>query len=201
MKKFLLAVSLLSFAYAGQAVSAGDAAAGETKSAPCAGCHGPDGNSPAPMFPKIAGQGEAYIVKQLMEFKSGKRVDPTMVGMVAALSEQDMADLAAYYSKKSPRTGMADADQVELGAAIYRAGNAKSGVAACAACHGPSGGGNPQANFPQLAGQHADYTKAQLHKFANGERTNDAGSMMRAVAGKMSEAEIEAVAQFIQGLH
>lgn len=200
MKNILLIASLVSFAFAGSAFAAGDAASGKEKSATCAGCHGMDGNAAAPTFPKIAGQGEGYLYKQLMEFKSGKRANATMMAMVAALSEQDMADLAAFYASQTGKSGKAAEDQVELGQAIYRAGNEGSGVAACAACHGPTGAGNPQARFPKLSGQHADYTVAQLKLFAKGERANDAGSMMRVVAGKMSEAEMNAVAQYIQGL-
>jgi len=200
MKKVLLIASLFSFAFAGQAVVAGDAAAGKAKSAACAGCHGMDGNSPAPTFPKLAGQGEAYMVKQLQDFKSGKRTDATMNAMAAPLSDADMADIAAFYASQTGSTGTAAEDQVELGQTIYRAGNAASGVAACAACHGPTGVGNPQAKFPKLNGQHADYTAAQLNKFRKSERDNDAGSMMRGVAGKMTDAEIAAVSQYIQGL-
>jgi cytochrome c553 len=200
MKKVLLIASLFSFAFAGQAVIAGDAAAGKAKSAACAGCHGMDGNSAAPNFPKLAGQGEGYIVKQLQDFKAGKRTDATMNAMSAPLSDADMADIAAFYASQSGSTGTAAEDQVELGQAIYRAGNAASGVAACAACHGPTGSGNPQAKFPKLNGQHADYTAAQLNKFRKSERDNDAGSMMRGVASKMTDAEIAAVAQYIQGL-
>jgi len=200
MKKVLLITSLFSFALTGQAVIAGDAAAGKEKSASCAACHGMDGNSPAPNFPKLAGQGEGYIVKQLQDFKSGKRVDATMNAMAAPLSETDMADLAAYYASQTGSTGTAAEDQVELGQTIYRAGNATSGVAACAACHGPTGAGNPQARFPKVSGQHADYTVLQLNKFRKAERANDAGSMMRGVAAKMTDAEIAAVAQYIQGL-
>jgi len=200
MKKVLLIASLFSFAFVGQAAVAGDAAAGKTKAAACAGCHGMDGNSPAPNFPKLAGQGEAYMVKQLQDFKSGKRVDATMNAMAAPLSDTDMADIAAFYSSQTGTTGTAAEDQVELGQMIYRAGNAASGVAACVACHGPTGSGNPQAKFPKLSGQHADYTALQLNKFRKSERANDAGSMMRGVASKMSDAEIAAVAQYIQGL-
>ena len=200
MKKVLLITSLFSFALAGHAVIAGDAAAGKEKSASCAACHGTDGNSPAPNFPKLAGQGEGYIVKQLQDYKSGRRVNATMNAMAAPLSETDMADLAAYYASQTGSTGTAAEDQVELGQAIYRAGNATSGVAACAACHGPTGAGNPQARFPKVSGQHADYTALQLNMFRKAERANDAGSMMRGVAGKMTDAEIAAVAQYIQGL-
>lgn len=200
MKKVLLIASLFSFVLAAPVMAGGDAAAGKAKSAACAACHGMDGNSAAPNFPKLAGQAESYLSKQLADFKSGARVDPTMAGMVAALSEQDMADLSAFYAGQTGSTGTAAEDAVELGEAIFRAGNAATGVAACGACHGPTGAGNPQASFPKLSGQHADYTAAQLVKFAKGERANDAGSMMRVVAGKMSEAEMKAVAQYIQGL-
>lgn len=199
MKKVLLIASLLSLAFAAP-VFAGDAAAGKGKSAACAGCHGMDGNSAAPNFPKLAGQNAGYLLKQLKDFKSGARADATMAGMVAALSEEDMADLAAFFASQSGSKGAAAEDKVELGQSIYRAGNAASGVAACAACHGPTGTGNPQARFPQLTGQHAEYIASQLHKFRKAERANDAGSMMRVVAGKMSDAEIEAVAQYVQGL-
>ena len=201
MKNVLLIASMISFALAGSAaVAAGYATAGKAKSASCAGCHGMDGNSMAPNFPKIAGQNEGYLVKQLQEFKSGKRVDATMNAMAAPLSEQDMADLAAYFAGQTGTTGTAAEDKVELGETIYRAGNAASGVAACAACHGPTGAGNPQARFPKLSGQHADYTALQLNHFRKGNRANDAGSMMRGVAGKMTDEEIAAVAQYIQGL-
>lgn len=200
MKKILLIASLFSLAFAGQAVVAGDAAAGKAKSAACAGCHGMDGNSAAPNFPKIAGQSAGYIAKQLADFKSGKRVDATMAGMVAALSEQDMADLGAFYASQTGTVGKTSADQVELGEAIYRAGNAATGVSACAACHGPTGTGNPQAKFPALSGQHAAYTADQLKKFRKSDRANDAGQMMRVIARKMTDAEITAVSEYVQGL-
>jgi cytochrome c553 len=201
MTKMLPLIALMSLAAFGSTHAAGDAAAGKTKSATCAACHGPDGNSPTPAFPKIAGQHEGYLVKQLMEYKSGERVNATMNGMAAALSEQDMADLAAYYASQTPTIGTADPAQVELGETIYRYGNQVTGVAACSACHGPAGVGNPMANFPLLQGQHADYTALQLNHFRSGERANDAGAMMRGVAGKMTDEEISAVAQFIQGLN
>ncbi len=199
--KQLLITSIASLALLGAAHSAGDATAGKTKSAMCAACHGADGNSPVPNFPKLAGQHPDYITKQLKEFKGGERTDATMNGMAAALSEQDMADIAAFYATQTGTVGKAAADKVELGETLYRAGNTASGVAACAACHGPTGAGNPMAKFPSLNGQHADYTVAQLKNFRSGVRANDAGSMMRGVAGKMTDAEIEAVAQYIQGLN
>ncbi|WP_078118139.1 c-type cytochrome [Thiosocius teredinicola] len=201
MKKLLLMVSLASVAALGTAHAAGDAEAGKTKSATCMACHGTDGNSAAPNFPKIAGQHPDYIVKQLKEFKSGERKDATMNGMAAALSDQDMEDLAAFYSKQKATEGQAAEDKVAAGETVYRAGNSASGVSACAACHGPTGAGNPMAKFPSLSGQHADYTMKQLKDFRAGARANDAGSMMRNIAAKMTDAEIEAVAQYVQGLH
>ncbi len=197
----VLAVVVCLTGVSGVAVAGGDAAAGKTKSATCAGCHGPDGNSANPLWPKLAGQHEKYLVKQLKDFKEGRRNDPTMAPMAAPLEEQDMADLAAFFSSQTIKQGAADPELVELGEKIYRGGNMTSGVAACMACHGPSGKGNPQANFPALAGQHADYTVLQLKRFASGERANDAGKMMRSIASKMTEAEMKAVASYIQGLH
>jgi cytochrome c553 len=199
--KLLLIASIASFFLLTTAQAAGDAEAGKSKSAMCAACHGPDGNSPAPTFPKLAGQHAAYLAKQLAEYKSGERQNATMNGMAAALSEQDIADLAAFYSSQQVTLGKAAEDKVAAGEAVYRAGNAATGVSACTACHGPTGSGNPMANFPSLSGQHADYTVLQLKAFRAGERANDAGSMMRGVAKKMTDAEIEAVAQYIQGLH
>ena len=201
MKKVLLAVSMISCVLAVPALAEGDAATGKAKSAMCAACHGADGNSAAPNFPNLAGQHASYLLKQLQNFKSGKRKDPTMTAMVAPLSEQDMADLAAYFSTQTEKVGTTAEDKLEAGQSLYRAGDAATGVAACAACHGPTGSGNPQATFPRLSGQHATYVETQLKNFRSGVRANDAGSMMRGVASKMSDAEIAAVAQYVQGLH
>lgn len=200
MKKLMLIASLASFAAIGTVQAAGDAEAGKAKSVTCAACHGVDGNSVAPNFPKLAGQHANYLAKQLAEYKSGDRQNATMNGLAAALSEQDMADLAAYYASLKGSVGEAAEDKVELGETIYRAGNSASGVASCAACHGPTGIGNPMANFPSLSGQHATYTIEQLKYFRDGTRANDAGAMMRGVAKKMTDEEIEAVAEYIQGL-
>lgn len=199
--KYLLIASIASFFLLTTVHAAGDAEAGKSKSAMCAACHGPDGNSPAPTFPKLAGQHADYLAKQLAEYKSGERQNATMNGMAAALSEQDIADLAAFYASQKVTLGKAAEDKVAAGEAVYRAGNTATGVSACAACHSPTGSGNPMANFPSLSGQHADYTVLQLKAFRAGERANDAGSMMRGVAKKMTDAEIEAVSQYIQGLH
>ncbi|BAZ92771.1 cytochrome c subfamily [Thiohalobacter thiocyanaticus] len=182
------------------ALAAGDASAGKEKSSTCVACHGADGNSANPEWPKLAGQHPDYLVKQLKEFKAGERENQTMAPMAAPLSEQDMQDLAAYYAAQQIQYGEADPDLVELGEQIYRGGNKASGVSACMACHGPAGKGNPAANFPALAGQHATYTGIQLKAFRSGARANDYGSMMRNVAARMTDAEIKAVASYIQGL-
>lgn len=196
--KFLIAVFSLLAGIHSTAIAAGDAAAGEGKAAMCAACHMPDGNSVVPQFPKLAGQHEQYIVKQLQEFKAMKRKDDTMFGMSAALMDQDMADIGAYYAKqKLTGPAVADDSKVALGKEVYRGGNMATGVPACMGCHGPTGAGNPTAKYPQLAGQHVDYTLKQLKAFRDGARDNDAGKMMRNVVSRMSNEELEAVANYI----
>lgn len=181
----------------------GDVARGKAKSAPCQACHSTDGNSTNPIWPKLAGQNEAYLYKQLLEFRKGPeglRNQPIMLGMVSSLSDQDLADLAAYYASLSMTEGKAGAATVELGKKIYFGGNLATGVSACSACHGPAGMGNALAAFPRMAGQHANYLADQLHKFKSGERRTSSG-MMHDVVKNMSEEEIQAVSEFIEGLH
>jgi cytochrome c553 len=181
---------------------AGDAAAGKAKAATCAACHGPDGNSVNPEWPKIAGQHAAYTQAQLEAFKQGThRSNPLMAGIVAPLSEQDMQDLAAYYSSMPASGGNADAELVELGEKIYRGGNSATGVPACMSCHGPAGEGDPRARFPRLAGQHALYTRTQLESYRLGTRSTDPQRMMRDIALKLTPDEMAAVASYIGGLH
>lgn len=197
--KILAVVAAL--AMVSPAMAGGDAEAGKSKSASCAACHGPDGNSAAATFPKIAGQHADYAAKQLADFKSGVRVNALMAGTVAALSEQDMADLGAYYATEKAKIGKAKEETLEAGQAIYRGGIAETGTAACIACHSANGSGVPGSGFPQLRGQFADYTKAQLFAFRDGTRSNDANSMMRDIAKRMTDAEITAVAEYIEGLN
>lgn len=200
MNKWLVSVSIaLAMATAG-VQAAGDAAAGKTKSATCIACHGPDGNSANPEWPKLAGQHPKYITTQLQHFKAGTRKNDLMSPMAAPLNDQDIADLAAYFSAQQQSTGTAAADQVALGEKIFRAGNPDSNVAACMACHGPAGNGNAPANFPRISGQHATYTAKALKEFRSGVRANDPAKMMRNVAANMTDAEIAAVAQYVQGL-
>ncbi|MEJ2059836.1 MAG: c-type cytochrome [Gammaproteobacteria bacterium] len=179
----------------------GDAAAGKAKSTTCAACHGADGNSVSAQFPRLAGQNYDYLVKQLHDFKSGKRKNATMSAMAAPLSNTDIDDLAAYFSsQKVNGLKPGDKTKVAAGEAIYRGGDAASGVPACMACHGPDGMGNPAAHFPRLAGQHAEYIVTQLKAFHDGSRANDAGQMMRNIAVKMTDKQMDDVAQYIQGL-
>jgi cytochrome c553 len=185
----------------------GDAEKGkEIAAGTCAGCHNPDGNSIIPTNPVLAGQHAAYTFKQLMEFKEGddgepaKRPNPIMAPMVAALSPEDMRDIAAYYAQQTPQTGISNKkgdDLLELGEIIYRGGNLENEVPACASCHSPNGNGLPP-NYPRLAGQHADYTYAQLSAFDK-NRKND-NEVMRLVVSRMSAREKRAVAEFITSL-
>ncbi len=166
----------------------------------CSGCHGQDGNSVVSTNPKLAGLGYEYIDKQLTNFKSGDRKSAVMAGMVASLSPDDMKNLAAYFSEKQRAPGVAkDKDLALLGQKIYRGGVLGSGVPACASCHGPQGYGIP-VQFPALYGQHADYVYDQLNKFRMGERANDAAKMMRTIASTMTDEEMKAVSQYVQGL-
>lgn len=198
----VLTIGLVSTFLYNACYAAGDAEAGKAKSASCAACHGADGNSVNPEWPKLAGQHESYLVKQLAYFKDGERVNETMKGMASNLSEQDREDLAAYFSSQKATIGAADPTLVEFGQKIYRSGNSSSGVAPCMGCHGPNGAGNPAANYPALRGQNAQYIENQLRGFASGQRHNEnAKKMMQILASRMTEREIRAVASYIQGLH
>lgn len=202
MKKLISLVVLMAFVGStGSAVAASSVAAGKTKSAACAACHGVDGNSAAPNFPKIAGLDAQYIAKQLADFKSGARKDPLMVGMVAGLSRKDMDDLGAYFSSQKRSMGTTSASTTVLKKAerLYRGGDAKNGIAACMSCHGPAGAGIPP-RFPAVSGQHAVYTQKQLLDFKAGTRSND-GEVMTSIAFRLSEAEIKAVSEYMSGLH
>ncbi len=181
--------------------SAGDVSRGEELSASCVACHGADGNSSNPEWPKLAGQHASYTYRQLQAYKSGDRQNALMAGQVANLSDQDMKDLAAYYESLEIEIGVADPDLVELGAQIFRGGNPDSGVAACIACHGAAGEGMGAAGFPSLKGQHATYTAQQLQKYRSGERATDPNRMMRSIAERMTDDEIRAVSSYIEGLY
>lgn len=181
----------------------GSVEAGRTKSATCAACHGVDGNSVTPDWPMLAGQHASYIVRQLRAFKSGERTDVTMKPFADMLSEQDMLDLAAYFEAQKPTPKGADPSLVGLGQQIYRGGVPGRGVAACIACHGPDGTGNPLASYPRISAQHAAYTTKQLNAYRAGDRRSDVdlNQMMRNVAEQLFDDEIRALASYMQGLN
>lgn len=202
MNKLISLAALLAFVgVAGNALAAGNAAAGKAKSAMCAACHGVDGNSAAPNFPKLAGQDAGYIAKQLADFKSGARKDPIMSGMAAGLSSRDMDNLGAYFASQPRSIGVANlsADSRKLAETLYRGGNSKLGIPACMSCHGPAGAGIPP-RFPAVSGQHATYTAKQLSDFKAGNRHND-GNVMTPIAFLLSETEIKALSEYMAGLH
>ncbi|TFH75484.1 cytochrome c4 [Gammaproteobacteria bacterium LSUCC0112] len=184
------------------AQAAGDAAAGERKAAVCAACHGTDGNSAIGSNPKLAGQNERYLLKQMHDVKSGARPIAMMTGLLDNLSEQDLADIAAFYASKEMTVNGANPDLIETGERIYRAGVEELGVAACSACHSPTGSGVAQAGYPALGGQHAEYIVTQMKAFRAGTRNNDGDpAPMRIVAERLTDAEIEALANYVSGLH
>ena len=201
--KYQALISLFAlFAVAATTQAAGDAEAGKTKAQVCFSCHGVNGNSANPVWPKLAGQHASYITKQLADFKAGtERNDPLMMAQVMPLSPQDMDDLAAFFAKQKPSPGSAEEAKLALGKQIYQGGNKATGVSACMACHGPTGAGNPAAKYPMVSGQHAPYVVKTLKDFRSGARKNDPGKMMQNVAARMTDAEIEAVASYMQGLH
>jgi cytochrome c553 len=180
----------------------GSADAGKSKSVTCAACHGPAGISANPLWPNVAGQNAPYLLAQLKAFKDGSRENPLMTSQAMMLSDQDMADLAVYFeSLPGPAQAVADPDLISKGEALYRGGNVADEVAACIACHGPTGAGNPAARYPAIKGQHAAYTAKQLRDYASGERTSDGTTrIMREIAAKLSEDEIVALASYVQGL-
>ncbi len=210
MNKVIVSL-LLTLGISGLSHAAGDAAAGQGKVAVCGACHGADGNSPAPNFPKLAGQGERYLLKQLKDIKAGTAADAKpgvgrkvieMTGLLDPLSEQDLADIAAYFASQKMSVGAADPKLVERGAELFRGGKLEQGMPACTGCHAPDGSGNALAGFPHLGGQHATYVAKQLTDFREGNRSNDGDTLvMRSIAEKLSNKDIEAVSSFIQGLH
>jgi len=181
----------------------GDAAAGKALATTCAACHGQDGVSVMQGSPNLAGQNERYLATQLQLIQSGAREVPLMAGQLNQMSEADLENLAAYFASMPSTVGQAAGDEVTQGEQIYRAGVAAKGVAACTACHSPTGSGNSLAGFPRLGGQRPDYVVVQLTAYREGKRVTDEsyGGMMRGVAGGLTDGEIQAVASYIQGLH
>ncbi len=219
MNKLAFIFTVLTALVSTNIFASGNADSGQEKIKTCTGCHGPQGNAIVPIYPKLAGQSEGYLLKQLRDFKSGARKDGVMLGMVAPLSDADMANIAAYYAKQTVTKGMPinNADVFKLGQQIYRGGkkhNSESHeqVTACIACHGPKGEGVPSAGFPSLYSQNAAYTAKQLKAFRQESlnehtgatahvRDNDYESMMRRVAKDLNNQEIDAVSAYIAGMH
>lgn len=181
----------------------GDPAAGEALSATCVACHGQDGHAQIEGYPHLAGQNERYLFTQLELIQTQDRPVPLMQGMLDGMSKQDLRDLAAYYASLEARVGQAADERLDLGERIYRGGLAEKGVAACSACHSPTGSGNALAGFPRLSGQAVEYLVTQLTEFREGRRQTDDeyGGMMRDIAHGLTDTEIEAVANYVHGLH
>lgn len=207
MKRLVLVAALLAAPSAwaeGKAdpFTGGSAEAGAGKAAVCGACHGPGGNSSNPEWPKLAGQHSGYIFDQLQLLKSGERNAPVMMPQATNLSEQDMRDVAAYFAAQSATPGVASPDAVKLAQPLYRAGDAKRGLPACAACHGPQGHGNAAAKYPRIGGQHAKYAAASLRRLKGETGSKRAQTATMAdIAAKLSDAEIDALASYINGLH
>lgn len=183
------------------ALAQGSAEAGQGKIAVCVACHGQSGNdSLLPNVPKLGGQGERYLLKQMQEIKSGIRAAPLMTGMLNTLNDQDLADVAAYFADQPLAQGAVEEDKRALGEKLYRAGIASIEVAACSACHSPNGKGNASAGYPSLSGQDVNYTEVQLKAFRAGERTNDEANIMRDITARLSDKEIAALASYVAGL-
>jgi cytochrome c553 len=211
----VMALASLSLAHAANDMPAGVIAEGQKASAPCAACHNADGNSAVPTFPRLAGQHPRYIYKQLMDFKSGKRYNAIMAQQVANLTPQQMANLAVYFASKKSAVSPGDESYLAFGQKLYLGGKSSAGVIPCAGCHGPNGRGNPYAVFPKIGGQHPEYIKAQLQAFraaGRGDlgsvtrRNNDGAKpsepgMMQTVAARLSDQDIEYLANFLGGLH
>ncbi|EPR3585818.1 c-type cytochrome [Vibrio alginolyticus] len=205
MKKLALILSLLASC---SVWAQGNIEAGKAKSQTCVACHGADGNSAITTYPKLAGQHAKYLEKQLKELKLGMtsggkqgRYDPVMSGMAMPLSDEDIADLSAYYASLPVSENSTPEDAVAKGKTLYTAGDAERGLTACIACHGPRGNGTELSGFPKISGQHADYIKAQLEKFRDGDRGNDMNAMMRDIAKKMTDEDIEVLSKYVGGLH
>lgn len=181
----------------------GDALAGANKAATCIACHGEDGNSAIPDYPHIAGQNAKYLEQQMRQMRDGEREVPLMAGQLDSMSDQDLLDIATYYATQPAKVGQASLDNLKEGELIYRGGILSKQVAACSACHAPDGNGNSLAGFPRVAGQPTAYTVAQLKAYREQERDSDeyVGGMMRSIASRMTDSEMEAVANYMKGLY
>lgn len=199
----IAAMALMTF-FSASAVAAGDPEAGESKASVCAACHGMDGNSQVAQWPKIAGQHEGYIARQTRMVRDQQRDVAQMYPIVMNLSDQDIADISAWYATQTIKPGVADEALVEQGRALYHGGNPESGVPACMGCHGPTGNGIPGTGFPMLRGQHATYSADRLRRYRDGQTNGEDdphSKIMVGVAENLIDGEIEAVSSYIEGLH
>ena len=205
MTKSAIVVGLALGLLATGAFAAGDPAAGKLKAAVCSACHGADGNSVNAVWPKLAGQGTLYQMRQIMAIRSEHgRANPeaaTMVPMIANLSDQDLADISAFFATQLATVEAADPNLAEVGRHLYQAGDASRNIPSCMSCHGPGGRGNRLAAFPALGGQFAAYSAKQLRAYRDGSRTTDPAGMMREIASRLTDADIEAVSEYLSGLY
>ncbi|KFZ28079.1 cytochrome C [Pseudidiomarina atlantica] len=208
MKKLAMFVGLYLGLTGAVMAQTGDAEAGKEKSMVCAACHGPTGNSPSDMYPKLNGQHASYLMKQLHDYQlAGEtggeegRANAIMQGQAASLSDQDIADLSAYFAAQDPMQGSAPEDVVAAGQKLYMGGDEERGLTACVACHGPRGDGMGLAKFPDISGNHPAYIAQQLEMFRDGSRANDMNGMMRDVAAKLTDEDIEILSQYLAGLY
>ncbi len=201
MNRFwVLAAAICGTIISGAAVAAGNAQNGAAKAVVCQACHGANGNSANPQWPSLAGIGADYIAEQLQNFKDGKRNNPVMMPIAAALSPQDMQDLGAYFDSLA-NTGLeADPSYWQAGQKLYRGGDKAGGIPACMACHGPTGAGNEPAKFPALRGQHSEYLVKQLNDYASGARPPGPGGIMPVIAKRLSPEDMRNLASYVQGL-
>lgn len=198
----LASFTLASFEIQAESLVDGSAEAGKSRALTCTACHGVEGNSSSPMWPNLAGQGAPYLLAQLKAFKNGERSDPLMSSQAMLLSDEDMVNLAVYFeSLPAAAQSVADAALLERGEALYRGGNQEDKISACLACHGPTGRGNPAANYPAIQGQHAAYTAKQLNDYASGTRTTDGKTrIMQDIAANLKKEDIAALSSYVQGL-
>jgi len=198
---FCLLISISPYTYSSESPNKqaeGNVSEGQAKSAACQGCHGPDGNSFSPDWPSLAGQNANYLSRQIRDFQSGARQDPSMQSMVIGLVEQDIVDIAAYFAAQKVKANAAS--NSAAGKKLYMGGNRYTQLPACAGCHGPNGTGNGPGAIPSLAGQKSGYVIKSMRDFKSGARSNDHNQIMQDIAVKMTEKEIEAVAQFLAGM-
>lgn len=185
----------------GALITLNASADGKAKAQVCGACHGTDGDSTTPIWPSLAGQGAAYTVYQLQEFQSRQRDDPAMSSMADTLKGADMEEIAAFYAAQPVAVHPAAGDKIATGQRLYRGGDSARGIPVCMACHGPNGAGNAAAKYPALRGQQSEYTVLQLKAYRDGKRKTDPQQMMRSIAAKMSDADMQAVAHYVSALH